>query len=74
MLICRPDRQIPSVLSYVEDEEYHGAQAKEHLVRNPQNTVAYFRDFLGKKYVIYYAFASFEYLELTSVFIQICCD
>lgn len=44
------DRQIPSVLSYIGSEEYHGAQAKTHLVRNPENTVAYFRDFLGKKY------------------------
>ncbi|KAL7272940.1 Hsp70 protein that interacts with Zuo1p [Rhizina undulata] len=44
------DRQIPSVLSYVGSEEYHGAQAKSHLVRNANNTVAYFRDFLGKKY------------------------
>ncbi|KAF8470244.1 heat shock protein 70 family [Kalaharituber pfeilii] len=44
------DRQIPSVLSYVGSEEYHGAQAKSHLVRNPNNTVAYFRDYIGKKY------------------------
>ena len=45
------DRQIPSILSYVEGEELHGAQAKAQLVRNPKNTVAYFRDFLGKEYV-----------------------
>lgn len=45
------DRQIPSVLSYVEGEEFHGTQAKAQLVRNPKNTTAYFRDFLGKKYV-----------------------
>ncbi|EPS42596.1 hypothetical protein H072_3364 [Dactylellina haptotyla CBS 200.50] len=44
------DRQIPSVLSYVGDEEYHGAQAKSHLVRNPKTTIAYFRDFLGKSF------------------------
>ncbi|KAK2733122.1 Hsp70 protein that interacts with Zuo1p [Onygenales sp. PD_40] len=44
------DRQIPSVLSYVEAEEYHGTQAKAQLVRNPKNTVAYFRDFLGKDF------------------------
>ncbi|CUS08818.1 unnamed protein product [Tuber aestivum] len=44
------DRQIPSVLSWVGSEEYHGTQAKSHLVRNAKNTVAYFRDFLGKKY------------------------
>ena len=46
------DRQIPSILSYVEGEEYHGSQAKSQLVRNSQNTVAGFRDFLGKKYVM----------------------
>jgi len=45
------DRQIPSILSYVEGEELQGAQAKAQLVRNPKNTVAYFRDFLGKEYV-----------------------
>ncbi|KAI1940070.1 Hsp70 protein that interacts with Zuo1p [Ophidiomyces ophidiicola] len=44
------DRHIPSVLSYVEAEEYHGAQAKAQLVRSPKNTVAYFRDFLGKDF------------------------
>ena len=44
------DRQIPSVLSYVDGEEYHGFQAKSQLVRNSQNTVAFFRDYLGKDY------------------------
>ncbi|EEP81945.1 conserved hypothetical protein [Uncinocarpus reesii 1704] len=44
------DRHIPSVLSYVEGEEYHGTQAKAQLVRNPKNTVAYFRDYLGKDF------------------------
>lgn len=43
------DRQIPSILSYIDGEEYHGTQAKSQLVRNSQNTVAYFRDYLGKK-------------------------
>lgn len=43
------DRQIPSVLSYVEGEELHGTQAKAQLVRQPKNTVAYFRDFIGKE-------------------------
>jgi molecular chaperone DnaK (HSP70) len=43
------DRQIPTVLSYKESEELHGTQAKSQLVRNAENTVAYFRDFLGKK-------------------------
>ncbi|KAI9929249.1 hypothetical protein ASPWEDRAFT_36765 [Aspergillus wentii DTO 134E9] len=44
------DRQIPSVLSYMDGEEYHGTQAKAQLVRNSQNTVAYFRDYLGKDF------------------------
>jgi molecular chaperone DnaK (HSP70) len=44
------DRQIPSILSYVEGEEYHGTQAKSQLVRNSKNTIAYFRDYLGKDY------------------------
>nr|OQO29661.1 hypothetical protein B0A51_02269 [Rachicladosporium sp. CCFEE 5018] len=42
------DRQIPSILSYVSGEEYTGTQAKAQIVRNPTNTVAFFRDFLGK--------------------------
>jgi molecular chaperone DnaK (HSP70) len=41
------DRQIPTILSYVAGEEYEGTQAKSQLVRNPRNTVAFFRDFLG---------------------------
>lgn len=45
------DRQIPTVLSYIDGEEYHGTQAKSQLIRNSQNTVAYFRDYLGKEYV-----------------------
>ncbi|KAF2273666.1 HSP70-domain-containing protein [Westerdykella ornata] len=44
------DRQIPSILSYVSGEELHGTQAKAQLVRNPRNTVAYFRDFLGQEF------------------------
>ena len=44
------DRQIPSILSYVDGEEYHGTQAKSQLVRNSKNTIAYFRDYLGKDY------------------------
>ena len=43
------DRQIPSILSYVDGEEYTGQQAKAQLVRNSENTVAYFRDFLGQE-------------------------
>ncbi|KAI4731290.1 HSP70-domain-containing protein [Aureobasidium sp. EXF-10728] len=44
------DRQIPTVLSYVDGEEFQGTEAKSQLVRNPKNTVAYFRDFLGKDF------------------------
>ncbi|TLD22059.1 hypothetical protein PspLS_07951 [Pyricularia sp. CBS 133598] len=44
------DRQIPTILSYVDGEEYYGAQAKAFLVRNPKNTVSYFRDFLGQDF------------------------
>ncbi|KAJ5693061.1 Ribosome-associated complex subunit SSZ1 [Penicillium macrosclerotiorum] len=44
------DRQIPSILSYIDGEEYHGAQAKAQLIRNSSNTVAYFRDYLGKDF------------------------
>ncbi|KAG8534326.1 uncharacterized protein KY384_001170 [Bacidia gigantensis] len=44
------DRNIPSVLSYTEGEEYHGTQAKNQLVRNSKNTVAYFRDYLGRDF------------------------
>ncbi|KAK0270358.1 Hsp70 protein that interacts with Zuo1p [Friedmanniomyces endolithicus] len=44
------DRQIPSILSYVSGEEFQGAQAKVQLVRNPRNTIAYFRDLLGSKF------------------------
>ncbi|TAQ91373.1 hypothetical protein B7494_g335 [Chlorociboria aeruginascens] len=44
------DRQIPSILSYIDGEEYNGQQAKQSLVRNSKNTVAYFRDFLGQDF------------------------
>ncbi|KAK3395482.1 HSP70-domain-containing protein [Sordaria brevicollis] len=44
------DRQIPTILSYVDGDEYYGQQAKNFLVRNPKNTVAYFKDFLGKDF------------------------
>uniref|UniRef100_L2GD09 Chaperone protein dnak n=1 Tax=Colletotrichum fructicola (strain Nara gc5) TaxID=1213859 RepID=L2GD09_COLFN len=44
------DRQIPTILSYVDGDEYYGAQAKNFLVRNPDNTIAYFKDFLGKEF------------------------
>ncbi|KAK5163377.1 Hsp70 protein that interacts with Zuo1p [Saxophila tyrrhenica] len=42
------DRQIPSILSYVAGEEFQGTQAKAQIARNPRNTIAFFRDFLGK--------------------------
>lgn len=44
------DRQIPSILSYIDGEEFHGTQAKAQLVRNSKNTVAFFRDYIGKDY------------------------
>ncbi|KAH9828221.1 ribosome-associated complex subunit SSZ1-like [Teratosphaeria destructans] len=44
------DRQIPSILSYVAGEEFQGTQAKAQIVRNPRNTIAYFRDYLGKPF------------------------
>lgn len=51
-VIANPDgdRSIPSVLSYIGIDEYHGAQARAQLVRNPKNTIINFRDYLGKKY------------------------
>ncbi|OAA53628.1 hsp70 chaperone [Niveomyces insectorum RCEF 264] len=44
------DRQIPTILSYVDGEEYYGQQAKNFLVRNASNTVAYFKDLLGRDF------------------------
>ncbi|KAI0449458.1 Hsp70 protein-domain-containing protein [Xylaria acuta] len=44
------DRQIPTLLSYVDGEEYTGNQAKALLVRNPKNTVVAFKDFLGQEF------------------------
>lgn len=51
-VIANPDgdRLIPSALSYVGIDEYHGAQAVAQLVRNPHNTIINFRDYVGKKY------------------------
>lgn len=46
------DRQIPTILSYVDGEEYTGNQAKALLIRNPKNTVVAFKEFLGQEYVI----------------------
>ncbi|KAI2634739.1 HSP70-domain-containing protein [Hypomontagnella submonticulosa] len=44
------DRQIPTILSYVDGEEYTGNQAKALLIRNPKNTVISFKDFLGQDF------------------------
>ncbi|VEU24376.1 DEKNAAC105596 [Brettanomyces naardenensis] len=41
------DRFIDSALSYVGSKEYHGAQAIGQLIRNSDNTVVNFRDFIG---------------------------
>lgn len=51
-VIANPDgdRAIPSVLSYIGTDEYHGAQAAAQLVRNASNTIINFRDYLGKQY------------------------
>lgn len=51
-VIANPDgeRAIPSALAYIGDDEYHGGQALAHLIRNPQNTIINFRDFLGESY------------------------
>ncbi|CAL9729698.1 ribosome-associated complex subunit Ssz1p [Monosporozyma unispora] len=48
-VIANPDgeRSIPSVLSYVGEDEYHGGQAFQQLVRNSKNTIINFRDFIG---------------------------
>ncbi|CAJ2503676.1 Uu.00g110700.m01.CDS01 [Anthostomella pinea] len=44
------DRQIPTILSYIDGEEYTGNQAKAMLIRNPSNTVVSFKDFLGQDF------------------------
>lgn len=44
------DRAIPSALSFVQADEYHGVQAQSQLVRNPQNTIINFRDYIGKQF------------------------
>ena len=51
-VIANPDgeRAIPSVLSYVGEDEYHGGQALQQLIRNPTNTIVNFRDFIGLKF------------------------
>ncbi|KAI1433276.1 putative ribosome-associated complex subunit SSZ1 [Xylaria sp. CBS 124048] len=44
------DRQIPTVLSYIDGEEYTGNQGKALLIRNPKNTTVAFKDFLGQEF------------------------
>ncbi|KAI1324441.1 putative ribosome-associated complex subunit SSZ1 [Xylariaceae sp. FL0255] len=44
------DRQIPTILSYIDGEEYTGNQAKALLIRNPKNSVVSFKDFLGQEF------------------------
>ncbi|VVT57986.1 uncharacterized protein SAPINGB_P005980 [Magnusiomyces paraingens] len=44
------DRAIPSIISYTGSDEWHGNQAKAQLIRNAQNTVTNFRDFIGIPY------------------------
>ncbi|KAL2757832.1 hypothetical protein ACRALDRAFT_2040183 [Sodiomyces alcalophilus JCM 7366] len=44
------DRQIPTALSYVDGDEYYGQQAKNFLVRNSKNTIAYFKEFIGQDF------------------------
>jgi molecular chaperone DnaK (HSP70) len=61
------DRQIPSILSYVDGEEYNGQQAKAQLIRNSKNTVAYFRDFLGQEYDIHINYM-YEFANSSSSF------
>lgn len=51
-VIANPDgdRSIPSALSYIGADEYHGTQAQHQLVRNAKNTIINFRDFIGKNF------------------------
>jgi molecular chaperone DnaK (HSP70) len=49
LLTIFADRQIPSIISYVDGEEYNGQQAKQQFIRNSKNTVAFFKDFLGQE-------------------------
>lgn len=44
------DRFIASAISYKGDDEYNGSQAVAQLVRNSENTIVNFRDFIGIKY------------------------
>jgi len=44
------DRQIPSVISFKEDQQFHGVEARTQLIRNASNTIANFRDLLSTSY------------------------
>ncbi|QPG76095.1 hypothetical protein FOA43_003481 [Brettanomyces nanus] len=41
------DRFIASALSYIGDDQYHGSQAIGQLLRNSEDTIVNFRDFIG---------------------------
>ncbi|KAG5438889.1 hypothetical protein PCANB_002219 [Pneumocystis canis] len=43
------ERRIPSAISYLDGEEYHGLQAKAQLIGNSKNTVIHFKNLFGKK-------------------------
>lgn len=44
------EHAIPTALAYVGEDEYHGGQAIAHLIRNPQNTIINFRDYIGQTF------------------------
>ncbi len=50
----------------MDGEEYYGQQAKNFLVRNSKNTVAYFKDLLGKTYVPLWL-SSLHYVQSTII-------
>lgn len=51
-VIANPDgdRDIPSMLAYAHEDEFHGVQAKQQLIRNAANTIGYFRDLVATKF------------------------
>lgn len=51
-VIANPDgdRDIPSMLAYAHEDEFHGVQAKQQLIRNAANTIGYFRDLVGTQF------------------------
>lgn len=44
------DRDIPSMLAYAHEDEFHGIQAKQQMIRNAANTIGYFRDLVSAKF------------------------